>query len=61
MEQALQLLLRIYYLLIIESPLYKKTSAKPWSDNPEPIYGLSDYVDHNIALYRSDKDLFYKS
>jgi len=45
----------------IESPLYKKPSAKPWSDNPEPIYGLSDYVDQNMTLYRSDKDLFYKN
>ena len=45
----------------LNGPLYKKPSAVPWSDNPEPIIGLSDYVDENIELYKANETLFYKN
>lgn len=45
----------------LECPLYSSPSATPWSDNPEPIYGLSDYVDKNIESYKTDKEIFFKN
>lgn len=45
----------------LKGPLYKKPSAVPWSDNPEPIYGLTDYVDENIECYKANESLFYEN
>ncbi|WP_086931770.1 hypothetical protein [Agarilytica rhodophyticola] len=47
-------------LIHLPGPLYPRPSGVPWSDNPEPIYGLGQYVEENLAHYKNDKDQFFK-
>ena len=54
-------LVEYIYSIDLKCPLYKKPSEVPWSDNPEPIYGLGNYVDENIEFYKTDKSLFYEN
>jgi hypothetical protein len=41
--------------------LYQKPTDRPWetAEESEPIYGLGEFVDENIELYKTDKKAFY--
>ena len=47
--------------ITFETVLYRKNVDTPWADadDEEPIYGLVDFIDENIELYKEDKEVFF--
>lgn len=48
--------------ITFNTALYLKPEDTPWqsADDTEPIEGLGDWVDENMELFNSDREIFYK-